>query len=173
MSVGTQGLFRLLHYDFKPWHLWILPIPAEVLVSAAVYGRMYQCNLWFSVVMAQCLYLSGSGSNVARTCLISFRRQGVSHSYLNVIHSGICCSIWWWLVLETLQWMCWEALLAQDESFSLLCAAQHWVIWKSFMLWPFGSWNAWGMAVIEKNSISCLKLCEAYFYFNCVLITTG
>lgn len=172
MCVGVQGVFRLLHYDFKPWHQWILPIPAAVLVRAAVYGRMSHCNLWFPVVVAQCLYLSGSSSYVVRTCLISFRRQGASHCHLNVIHSSICWNIWGWLVLETLQWTCWETHLAQDESFSapLCCTAlgdlevlHALTFWKSKFLVQGCHW---------KNSTSCLKLCEAYFYFNCVLITT-
>lgn len=102
MSVGTQGVFRLFHYDFKPWDQWIL-LPSEVLVRAAVHGGMSHCHWWLSVMMAQCLYLSGSRSYVLGTCLVSSRRQGVSLSHLNFIHSGICWNIWWCLVLETSQ----------------------------------------------------------------------
>lgn len=114
MSVGVQGIFRLLHYDFSGFYLFQQKL-----------WKMSHCNLWFSAVMAQCLYLPGSRSHVVRTCLVSFRRQGASYSHLNFICSGICWNIWWWLVLETLQWMCWETSLAQDESFSapLCCTA--------------------------------------------------
>lgn len=173
MSVGVQGIFRLLHYGFKPQDQWILLIPAEVLVRAAVYGRMSLSNLWFSAVMAQCLHLSGSRSYVVRTCLISSRRQGVSHSHLNFVLSGICWNIWWWLVLETLQWMCWKTHLAQDESFSapLCCTALGDL--EVLHALTFGKLECSVKGWCWKNSISCLKLCEAFFYFDCIRITTG
>lgn len=149
-----------------------IPIPAEALVRAAVHGRMSHCNLWFSVVMAQCLYLSGSRSHVVRTCLISFRRQGASHSHLNFIRSGICWNIWWWLVLEPLQWTCWETSLAQDESFSapLCCTALGDLEVLHALTFRKLKYSVQGCH--WKKRISCLKLCETYFYFNGVFITT-
>lgn len=43
MSVGVQGVFRLLHYDFKPRDQWIPPIPAEVFWSGQ--QRMGGCPI--------------------------------------------------------------------------------------------------------------------------------
>lgn len=170
MSVGVQGAFRLFHYDFKPRDQWILLIPVEFLwgqkntggCPTAIYGSQWwwhsACtylvpgHVWWEHVWSPPENKEYPTATFISSALASAETSG----------GGWCCRHYSGCVGKPV-WL-------KMRVFLLLCAAQHWGIWKSVVLWPLGSWNAQCRVVVEKT---CLKLCEAYFYFNCVLITTG